>query len=78
MVYGEYGRFPLEIKVRIRMPSFMWKILKAEKFSKMCIDYYMVKKKIEVSPSNGWILFNKYLMIHDVGYVFVNQDSYDY
>ena len=78
MVYGELGRFPLEINVKIRMVTFWRKLLCSEKFSS-----YMYKLLFSLKQSDNctfkWLEYIESIFNDTgMGYVFANQDSTDY
>ena len=57
MVYGEFGRYPLEIMIKIRMVKYWCKLLNGKNTKISCIMYkllyYLYKKYIY---KNKWIL----------------------
>ena len=78
MVYGELGRFPLEISIKLRMISYWRKLLYNDKLSS-----YMYRLLLCVNRNDNinfkWIsciesIFNDIGM----GHVFANQDNTDY
>ena len=78
MVYGELGRFPLEIKVKIRMTSFWRRIMHGDKLSSN-----MYRLLLSLMQNSGqsfkWLNFIESIFNDTgLGYVFVNQDSADY
>ena len=78
MVYGELGRFPLEINVKIRMVTFWRKLLCSEKLSS-----YMYKLLFSLKQSDNctfkWLEYIESIFNDTgMGYVFANQDSTDY
>jgi hypothetical protein len=78
MVYGEQGRFPLEIKVTMRMVSYWNKLLENEKLSSSIYRLLLSLKDNGVQTFK-WLnhvesIFND----SGLGYIFHNQDSSDY
>jgi hypothetical protein len=78
MVYGELRRFPLEIKVTIRMVSYWNKLLENEKLSSSIYRLLLSLKDNGVQTFN-WLnhvesIFND----SGLGYIFHSQDSSDY
>ena len=56
MVYGEFGRYPLEIMIKIRMVKYWCKLLngKIQKYRALCTNYCTICiKKINIQ-ANGF------------------------
>ena len=62
MIYGEFGRFPLEIQVKTRMIKFWAKILtgKTPKFLIKCMNYYYIYIIRTYTHVNGFYAFRKF------------------
>jgi hypothetical protein len=78
MVYGELGRFPLEIEVKMRMVSYWNKLLQNEKLSNSIYRLLLSLKHNGVQTFK-WLnhvesIFND----SGLGYIFHRQDSSDY
>ena len=78
MVYGELGRFPLEIKVTMRMVSYWNKLLDNEKLSSS-IYRLLLGLKNNGAQTFKWLnhlesVFND----PGLGYIFDSQDISDY
>ena len=74
MVYGEFGRYPLEVMIKTRMIKFWCKLLSGKNTKISCIMYklmhYMYKKDIY---KNKWISKTKN-SIQDMGLNWLNND----
>ena len=74
MVYGETGRYPLEIKIKLRVFNFGVKLLQCE--DKSCSNmyqllYYMYQSR---AINSKWITYVKSLLNDTVlSYVWINQ-----
>ena len=53
MVYGELGRFPLDISIKIRMLCFWNKMLMKENKLSSKIDYYSIYMLMVIETSSG-------------------------
>jgi hypothetical protein len=76
MVYGELGRFPLEIKVKMRMVSYWNKLLQNEKLNSS-IYRLVLGLKHNGAQTFKW-LNHVESIFNDSGYIFDSQDSSDY
>jgi hypothetical protein len=76
MIYGELGRFPIEIDIKIRMVSF-WPILLLGKETKLLYLSYklLCTLSIEENVHFVWIKYSKELS-DETGYssIWINQD----
>ena len=78
MVYGELGRFPVEIKVEMRMVSYWNKLLENEKLSS---SIYRLLLSLNNNGVQTFTWLNHYESIfNDSGldYIFHSQESSDY
>ena len=50
MVYGEFGRYPLEIQVKVRMIKFWSKLARTAKYHLKCIDFYCICMETIFAP----------------------------
>jgi hypothetical protein len=78
MVYGELGRFSLEIKVKMRMVSYWNKLLQTEKLSS---SIYRLLLSLKNNGVQTFTWLNHYESIFNdsgLGYIFHSQDSSDY
>ena len=78
MIYGELGRFPLDITIKIRMISFWRKLLYNDKLSS-----YMYRLLLCVTRNDNinfkWVSFIESIFNDTgMGHVFANQDNADY
>ena len=77
MVYGELGRFPLSIRVKIRMASFWCKIVNNE--SKLCSHLYRLMLCLKQKGHNSFRWINYVESIFNdigLGYIFASQFGY--
>ena len=78
MVYGELGRFSLEIKVKMRMVSYWNKLLQTEKLSNS------IYRLLLCLNNNGaqtfkWLNYGESIFNDSgLGYIFHSQDSSEY
>jgi hypothetical protein len=70
MVYGEYGRYPLEIKIKLRVLHFWIKLLQYE--DKSCSNMYQLLYSMYQSRAinSKWIIYVKSLL-DDTGLSYV-------
>ena len=78
MVYGELGRFPLEITIKIRMTSFWRNLIYGDKLSS-CMYKLLFSLKQNGVYTFKWLNFIESIFNDTgMGYVFANQDDSDY
>lgn len=77
MVYGELGRFPLEVKIKVRMTSYWCKLVNNE--SKLCSLLYrlMLGLKLKTRYAFKWVNFVESIFNSSgSGFIFANQTGY--
>ena len=78
MVYGGLGRFPLEIIIKIRMASFWINMIYGDKLNS-CMYKLLFRLKQNGVHTSKWLNFIESILNDtEMGYVFANQDDYDY
>ena len=77
MVLGELGRFPLEIKVKLRMVSFWIKLLQKESKLSSTLYRLMLSLGIKTHYTFKWVKYVESIF-NDIGmgYIFQNQIAY--
>jgi len=77
MVYGELGRFPLEVKIKVRMILYWCKLVNNE--SKLCSLLYrlMLGLKLKTRYTFKWVNFLESIFNSSgSGFIFANQTGY--
>ena len=78
MVYGELGRFPLEITIKIRMALFWRNLIYGDKLSS-CMYKLLFSLMQNGVHTFKWLNFIESIFNDTgMGYVFANQDDSDY
>ena len=74
MVYGELGRFPIEIRVKLRMVSFWGRLLNNENKLSSTLYRLMLSLKVKNNVNFKWINFVESIF-NDTGmsFIFSNQ-----
>ena len=61
MIYGELGRYPVEIDIKIRIISFWAKIICGKQSNHaLCIVYHTICIRNKISILNGYNFWKKY------------------
>ena len=64
MVYGALGRYPLEIRVKLRMVSFWTKLVQREnKRSSILYRLMLQIHQVEIMILNGYLLLSQFCII---------------